>query len=55
MRGTWREGSFTGDPERYVKEIYQEMPYKRVSVAIGALLGSLEWIRLPGLFERKGQ
>jgi hypothetical protein len=19
MRGTWREGSFTGDPERYVK------------------------------------
>jgi len=25
MRGTWWEGSFTGDPERYVKEIYQEM------------------------------
>jgi len=24
MRGTWREGSFTGDPKRYVKEIYQE-------------------------------
>jgi hypothetical protein len=24
MRGTWREGSFTGDPERYIKEIYQE-------------------------------
>ena len=22
--GTWREGSFTGDPKRYVKEIYQE-------------------------------
>jgi hypothetical protein len=20
----WRDGSFTGDPERYVKEIYQE-------------------------------
>ena len=19
MKGTWREGSFTGDPERYVK------------------------------------
>ena len=24
MRGTWMECSFTGDPERYVKEIYQE-------------------------------
>ena len=24
MRGTWREGSFTGDPKSYVKEIYQE-------------------------------
>jgi hypothetical protein len=24
MRGTWKEGSFTGDCERYVKEIYQE-------------------------------
>jgi len=24
MRGTWREGSFIGDPERYVKEIFQE-------------------------------
>ena len=24
MRGTWREGSFTGDPKRYVKEIYQD-------------------------------
>jgi hypothetical protein len=24
LRGTWRKGSFTGNPERYVKEIYQE-------------------------------
>jgi len=24
MRATWKEGSFTGDSERYVKEIYQE-------------------------------
>ena len=22
MRATWSEGSFTGDPKRYVKEIY---------------------------------
>jgi hypothetical protein len=56
MRGTWREGSFTGDPERYVKETYQEreqMPGKRVSPSIGDPLGTLERIRLPGLFERK--
>ena len=24
MRGTWRERSFTGDPERYVKETCRE-------------------------------
>jgi len=24
MRGTWKEGSFVGASERYVKEIYQE-------------------------------
>jgi len=24
MRWTWRDGSYTGDPERYVKEIYEE-------------------------------
>jgi len=24
MRGTWRDGCFTGDSERYVKEIHQE-------------------------------
>jgi hypothetical protein len=37
MRGTWREGSFTGDPERYFK------PLEWVSVSIGApLLGNVE-------------
>ena len=30
------------------------MPRKRVSLSIGAPLGNLEGIRLPGLFERKG-
>jgi len=43
MRGNWREGSFTGDPERYVKEIYQErckMPSKYISLSIRAPLGS---------------
>jgi len=31
------------------------MPCKLVSLSIGALLGNLEGICLPGLFERKGQ
>ena len=31
------------------------MPCKRVSLSIGAPLGNLEGIRLPGLFERKGK
>jgi len=31
------------------------MPCKQVSLSIGAPLGNLEGIRLPGLFERKGQ
>jgi hypothetical protein len=32
MRGTWKEGSFTGDPERYVKAL------EWASVSIGAPL-----------------
>jgi hypothetical protein len=35
--------------KRYVK-----IPCKRVSLSIGALLGNLEGIHLPGLLERKG-
>jgi len=35
--------------ERYVK-----MTCRQVSLSIGAPLGNLEGIRLPGLFERKG-
>ena len=31
-----------------------KMPCKQVSFSIGALLGNLEGIRLPGLFGRKG-
>jgi len=31
------------------------MPCKRASLSIGAPLGNLEGIRLPGLFERKGK
>jgi len=37
----------------YIKR-YVKMSYKRVSLSTGAPLGNLEEIRLPGLFERKG-
>ena len=40
--------------ERYIK-IYVKCPVSWVSVCIGALLGNLEGIRLPGHFERKGK
>jgi len=34
---------------------YVKMPCKRVSLSIGAPLGNLEGIRLPGRFERIGK
>jgi hypothetical protein len=39
--------------KRYIKRDVK-MPCKRVSLSIGAPLGNLEVISLPGLFERKG-
>jgi hypothetical protein len=47
--------SFLRAPEikKYIKT-YVKMPCKGVSVSIGALLGNLEGICLPGLLERKG-
>jgi hypothetical protein len=39
--------------KNYIK-IYVKMPSKRVSLSIGAPLGNLEGILLPGLSERKG-
>jgi hypothetical protein len=39
MRGTWREGFFTGDPERYLKAL------EWTSVSTGALLlGNIEML-----------
>jgi len=36
-KGTWKEGSFTGDPKRYVRAL------ERVSVSPGApLLGNIK-------------
>jgi hypothetical protein len=50
-------GSLTGDTEKdnkkYIKRDFK-MPCKRVSLSLGAPLGNLEGIRLPGHFERKG-
>jgi len=46
-------GSLTRDSEGKIKEIYLERrktPCRRVSLFIGAPLGNLEGIRLPGLF-----
>jgi hypothetical protein len=39
--------------QRYIKRDIK-MPCKLVSLSIGAPLGNLEGIGLPGLFERKG-
>jgi hypothetical protein len=39
--------------KKYIKR-YVKMHCKPVSLSIGALLGNLEGILLPGLFERKG-
>ena len=38
---------------RYIKR-YVKMPWKWVSLSIGAVSGNLEGIRLLGLFDRKG-
>jgi hypothetical protein len=43
VRGTWRGGSFTGDPEGYVEKLW-----RRASLSIGVPLGNLEG----GLFTR---
>jgi hypothetical protein len=48
--GTWRHTVFLGSFE--IKS-YIKMPWKWVSLCIGAQLGNLEGIHLPGRFERK--
>ena len=55
--GTQRDALFLWvgaiEIKRYIKTDVN-IPRRRVSSSIGALLGNLEGIRLPGLFERKG-
>jgi hypothetical protein len=57
MRGPGGRAPLLGSPKdmlkRYIKRDVK-IPCKRVSLSIGALLGNLEGIRLPGHFERKG-
>jgi hypothetical protein len=49
MRRTWREGSFTGDPDRYVKAL------EWASVSIGTpLLGNMKGRYFLRAFEKKG-
>ena len=48
-----KEGSFTGKPERWgFWDICMKLS-KRASLSIGALLGNLEGVRLPGLLRKK--
>jgi hypothetical protein len=48
MKGTWREGSFTGDPERCVKALEMGVCFDRV-----LLLGNIEGRSFLRVFERK--
>jgi hypothetical protein len=54
LLGTMEECSFLRafEIQKYIK-IHVKMPCKEVSLSIGALLGNMEGICLPGLFERK--
>jgi len=63
LLGNMEERSFLRAFERrkknYLEEFYEDFkryakfPSKRVSLSIGALLGNLKGVRLPGYFERK--
>ena len=53
MKGTLREGSFIGELERWGFWEICKMPCKWASLFIGALLGNLEGVHLPGLLREK--
>ena len=52
MKGTLREGSFTGELGRWGFWEICKVPSKRTSFFIGALLGNLEGVRLPRLWRK---
>jgi len=45
MKGTLREGSFTGEPERWGLREICRMPCKWASLSVEALLGNLEGVQ----------
>jgi hypothetical protein len=51
IKGTLGEGSFTGEPKGWGFWEIWKMPCKWASFSIGALLGSLEGVRLLGLLK----
>ena len=56
-RGPGGKAPLLGTPKDMLKRYTKtdvKMPCKWVSLSIGAPLGNLEGIHLPGLFERKG-
>ena len=53
MKGTLGEGSFKGEPEDEVFDGYAKLSCRQTSLFIGALLGNLEGVHLPGLLRKK--
>ena len=53
IKGTLREGSFTGEPKRWGFWEICKMPCRQASLFIGALLGNLEGVHLLGLLRDK--
>jgi hypothetical protein len=52
IKGTLREGSFTGEPQK-MRFLRCKMPCKWASLFIEALLGNLERVHLLGLLREK--
>ena len=44
MKGTCREGSLVGDPERYIEKVLET----GISFHRGPVWGTWRWARLPG-------
>jgi hypothetical protein len=53
MKGALREGFFTGGTRKMRFLEICKIPCKRATLSIGALLGNLEGVRLPGLLREK--
>jgi hypothetical protein len=51
VKGALREGSWGTHKMRFLRDIQNSL--KRISLCIGALLGNLEGVHLPGLLRKK--